>query len=269
MRKNQARVPAGTPAGGQWAPTAHEDAGIELKPAHHHKFSIGAAVGTVTMAALAPGTAATTTVPSSHEIGIVPPANPATNCAPSFAGVNSGTTESIVEAIDICRHKEGVGPLLLPSNWSHLTGPEQLLVAVDLERVDRGEKPIVGLNSQLDARAIAGARAGVDPVGPPGRTWGSVWGSTRGALEDVELWMYDDGPGSFNIDCVPKNISGCWGHRDNLLAHTEGREIVAGASCAPLGCTMLLVWESAPVWFSWANESKYLENCGPAQKGSS
>ena len=29
--------------------------------------------------------------------------------------------------------------------------------------------------------------------------------------------MYDDGPGSYNGDCTKGNMSGCWGHRDNIL----------------------------------------------------
>lgn len=31
-------------------------------------------------------------------------------------------------------------------------------------------------------------------------------------------WMYYDGPGGFNLDCTSSDSSGCWGHRDNILA---------------------------------------------------
>jgi hypothetical protein len=31
-------------------------------------------------------------------------------------------------------------------------------------------------------------------------------------------WMYDDGPGGFNEECTPSDQSGCWGHRENILA---------------------------------------------------
>jgi hypothetical protein len=36
-------------------------------------------------------------------------------------------------------------------------------------------------------------------------------------LEAIYFWMYDDGLGSYNIDCTAQNTSGCWGHRNNIL----------------------------------------------------
>src|SRR5438445_624555 len=32
-----------------------------------------------------------------------------------------------------------------------------------------------------------------------------------------EAWMYDDGPGSGNLDCPRAGASGCWGHRHDIL----------------------------------------------------
>ena len=46
--------------------------------------------------------------------------------------------------------------------------------------------------------------------------------------------MYDDGPGSGNLVCVPANMTGCWGHRDNILGD-YGPALARwhhGASCA-------------------------------------
>ena len=259
MSANQPRKPAGTPAGGQWAPVAHDESDIELRPAHHNRVAAGAAIGVAAIASLAANAAAAS---PTHEIGIVPPGNPPVNCTPLIAiSPASGvpTKDSVLRAIDLCRRDEGVGPMVLPSNWAQLTPAEQMFVAVDLERVNRGEQPIAGLNGHLDALARVGAQIGADPVGPVGMAWGSVWDGWHNALAGVEAMMYNDGPGSNNRDCAVANTPGCWGHRDNFLAHagTYGGELVAGASCARGGCTLLIVWENAPVWFRWANEVHY------------
>ena len=44
----------------------------------------------------------------------------------------------------LLRRPQGVGPIVLPSYYESLTVPEQLLVAIDLERVNRGEDPFIG-----------------------------------------------------------------------------------------------------------------------------
>ena len=271
--RNQPRQPRCVPTGGQWRATNRPEGNVSLVdaqsdggPSPAHKVALGVAIGAAAVVSLAPSAAATTNtttpVAHQHEIGIVPPANPPANCTPLIAiSPASGvpTKDSVLRAIDLCRRDEGVGPMVLPSNWAQLTPAEQMFVAVDLERVNRGEQPITGLNGHLDALARAGARAGADPVGPVGMAWGGVWDGWHNALAGVEAMMYDDGPGSYNLRCTARNTSGCWGHRDDLLAHTGayGGELVAGASCAQRGCTMLIVWDNAPVWFRWANEVHY------------
>ena len=35
--------------------------------------------------------------------------------------------------------------------------------------------------------------------------------------------MYDDGPGSGNIDCTASSPASCWGHRDNELGYNASR----------------------------------------------
>ena len=42
--------------------------------------------------------------------------------------------------------------------------------------------------------------------------------------------MYDDGPGSPNVDCQGGNTSGCWGHRDDILAPFTCSPCVMGSA---------------------------------------
>ena len=43
--------------------------------------------------------------------------------------------------------------------------------------------------------------------------------------------MYDDGLGSGNLVCTRSNMTGCWGHRDNILGN-YGPYPVMGAAVA-------------------------------------
>ena len=48
--------------------------------------------------------------------------------------------------------------------------------------------------------------------------WTSNWaGGFANMPLAYEAWMYDDGPGSGNLDCTHGNPSGCWGHRHDVL----------------------------------------------------
>src|SRR5580704_5610926 len=85
-------------------------------------------------------------------------------------------TSDLVQ-LDAVRATEGVGPMYLPSNYSKLSGAEQQFVVIDLERVDRGVPPVLGLTAAICALAAAGAQACTDPgFSPTGLTWGgSIW----------------------------------------------------------------------------------------------
>ncbi len=86
-------------------------------------------------------------------VGTLPPRNPASDCNhASIAGGYWGVTD-----IDSCRILEGVGPLTLPTNWRTLTPVEQGFVLINLERVNRGLAPIVGLSSALNQLAVPGS----------------------------------------------------------------------------------------------------------------
>ena len=170
--------------------------------------------------------------------GLLPPANPAGSIAPSpqFESVcltegalSAGCLAQTLQATDVARAKEGLGPLALPGDYAQLTAAEQLFVLADTERVDRGLPPAVGLVNEFDQDAAAAAAGDSDPVAslvPPGVglvRWASNWGENAGALGSNYNWMYDDGPGSGNLACGAGGGGGCWGHRDNILGFNAGQ----------------------------------------------
>ena len=161
------------------------------------------------------------TSPPAGGAGLLPPANPPANIAPS-----SGDW---VQAINSARAQEGVGPLgVSESQLSGMSVPQQVFTVANAERVDRGLPPINDMTSQLDAYAQGGANAGTDPSFPSALsggaplTWGgAVWaGGLSSVLEADYFWMYDDGwggSGTTNAACSPSTPSECWGHRDIIL----------------------------------------------------
>ena len=140
-----------------------------------------------------------------------------------------------IAATDNARASEGLGPIRLPTGYASLTPEEQLFVITDIERVSRGEAPVVGLSPLLDGYAQAGAAAGNDPqfsfsAVPSSNWWGSnVVSDALNALDANYTWMYDDGYGGYNVDCTSPASSGCWGHRDNELTSGYGGTLVMGA----------------------------------------
>ncbi len=71
--------------------------------------------------------------------------------------------------------------------------------------------PIVGMVAQLNTDAQNAAAANTDPTPssvPPGSTvmsWASNWAEAAGPLGSNYNWMYDDGPGSGDIDCTAEH----------------------------------------------------------------
>jgi hypothetical protein len=218
--------------------------------------------------------------PVTRTQGIVPPANPSANIPPSpdFFDDCSGTSyddspgcvSAAVAAIDNARAQEGLPGMVLPTNWDALTPPEQLFVLTNLERTVRGLPPLVAMSTVLDQAAAQGAADGNDPTPPAGypwTLWGSNWGGAIGSpLVVMYLWMYDDGPGSANVDCPTAGSPGCWGHRDNVLLNLACQECLMGSGFDPTG------WEGDPAWaellvdtsgpqslqFTWDQELPYL-----------
>jgi hypothetical protein len=162
-------------------------------------------------------------------------------CTPS--GIDDSTTcmDAVLAAIDHARTVEGLAPMVLPTDFAQLTVPEQLLVAVNLERVDRGLAPFIGLTAALDRNAQRGADDANDPpdAGPEYLLVDGEWaGGSANGLDAVYGWMYDDGPDSGNLDCLHPGAAGCWGHRKGILDNFgSGGRLVMGAALDATGDT--------------------------------
>jgi pyruvate/2-oxoglutarate dehydrogenase complex dihydrolipoamide acyltransferase (E2) component len=197
--------------------------------------------------------------PQAMALGVLPPANPATDCDQSSSV--SGTWN--LASVDACRSNEGVGPVALPTNWSSLSPTEQGFVLINLERVNRGIAPIIGLSASLNTFATRGAVAQDDPPFPSTGDGGGIWAGASSIFAADTMWMYDDGPGGFdaNSDCT--SGSGCWGHRDIILGKDGGGTLVAGGGFYGGGgggsysYLIMSHYSTADLTFSWASELKY------------
>jgi hypothetical protein len=186
--------------------------------------------------------------------GILPPANPASNIAPSSA--------DWLSSIDAARAVEGVGTMdISESALAALPLPEQVFAVVNLERVDRGLPPIYDMTAQLNSYAQAGANSMTDPPipmslagGSPITFGGSLWAGLSSALEADYYLMYDDGFGgsaSPNVACSTATPSWCWAHRDTILHESAGCPagppvLSMGAASLPGSIATLVVSSCAP-----------------------
>jgi hypothetical protein len=143
---------------------------------------------------------------------------------------------AVLAAINKARASEGIGRMRLPADYAALSASEQLLVVSDLERVDRRLTPIIGLSRNLDRSALQAAGRQEDPTPDPfyGSSFGSNWaGGLPSVLEADFMWMYDDGPGSLNIDCRGPASMGCWGHRHDILGSYRAPLVMGAAGHGP------------------------------------
>jgi hypothetical protein len=154
-------------------------------------------------------------------------ANPSVSYSPSAQTLNDcgqgNTLQCDIDAlgdINQARAAEGVGPMILPTNYESLSEPQQILVVTNLERTGRGLVPASGLSASLDSIAAAAAAADQDPD-PQNFSGNAMASNWAGGISDPLLvdfyWMYDDGYPSPNLDCGAPTDSGCWDHRDNIL----------------------------------------------------
>jgi hypothetical protein len=170
-----------------------------------------------------------------------------------------GCTNYSLESVNNAAAQEGVSPMTLPSNFTSLSVPEQLFVVADLERVDRGLPPYLGLVPALSDAAQQAAVSLADPQVPAGfpvaidgsgyTMMGGAWaGGYQSVLGADFAWMYDDGwggsPGNTsNIACTSATAAGCWGHRDELLGSDPGFNPGVGLACSD--CVMGAGYASA------------------------
>jgi hypothetical protein len=155
-------------------------------------------------------------------------------CAPNGLDSSSTCLGAVLAAVNRAHALEGIRPMVLPSDYGHLSVPDQLFVAVNLERMDRGLAPFVGLTTALNQNAQRGADDADDPP-DPGRSYAlddAEWaGGSSNGLDADYGWMYDDGFDSGNLDCVHRDDPGCWGHRKGILDDFgSGANLVMGAA---------------------------------------
>ncbi len=169
-------------------------------------------------------------VPASA-VGTLPPTDPPQNIASQLnpnpycpLGVNDDTSPNCIAAylhnINYARSLEGVPSMILPNDYASLDVPSQQLVIADLERGDRGLSQFTGLSTTLNTAAAASLSTDSDPGVPMGydfTDFGSNFALDRTPLGADYGWMYDDGFGGANGDCTAADVSGCWGHRNNVL----------------------------------------------------
>ena len=166
---------------------------------------------------------------------ILPPSHPFANVARqvSFNCDNfaiDNTPNCIYSAllnINYARSLEGLGPMILPTDFPALPPAQQLFVIFNLERTSRGLPALVELDASADNNAMIGALGSADPPiqGSPGFQSGpSIAAFGIGSpLEADWEWMYTDGcyPYVGNADCgtVSPNDPGGWGHRNAILGN--------------------------------------------------
>jgi len=183
---------------------------------------------------------------------------------------STACTQALLAEINYGLATEGLSPIALPSNWASLTVGEQIFVIVDLERVDRGLQPFLGLSFFWNVDAQIGASENADPPSPSGYPWvATEWAggsADESALEADYIWMYDDGFGGPNIDCQTADASGCWVHRDNILSEGSCTTCSVGAGYAVVDgvasmAAIFVETSGAPpaMQFTWAdNVAPYL-----------
>jgi hypothetical protein len=229
----------------------------ERRPARTHRtkgrrfrglLSVAAAAGVLAAGVSAASALTASAAAPPARVHYVGRANPAHNrvlivdadAVCDDAGADSAAcTAAWVADIDAARAAEHVRPLVLPRNYRHLNGAQQVFVLTNLERVDRGLRPIAGVNANLNAHALVGAQQLADPVlnfwnlGPmQGAMYESNEAMDASAMESDWLWMYADGWGgtgwqqTTNADCTGPSSDGCWGHREAILATFAGSPIL-------------------------------------------
>jgi hypothetical protein len=186
-------------------------------------FAVAASITSLMSLPASPASAAGILPPDNPSANILP-ALPISNCSSAIDDTSATCTNAMLYDIDVGRNDEGLGPLILPSNYASLTQAEQNLALVNLERTARGLPPEHGLVPCLNDAAQVGANGHTDPVvdpvagcSAPMAGYEGNWSNMPTPLESDFLLVYDDGLNSPNEFCSSSDTTDCWGHRDNIL----------------------------------------------------
>lgn len=159
--------------------------------------------------------------------------------------ITANCLHAAIADMDAARHKEGLGPIVLPTNFVHLSAPKQILVLTDIERIDRHLPPFAGLSSALDSIAQSAADRGVAPTVSTAAPHQGEWSRVSNSLLSDFLWMYTNGGAARRA--VLMNACG------PLL---QGAAIANGHSGAALFVDGMDTRDRADV-FSWNAERAY------------
>ena len=140
--------------------------------------------------------------------------------------------------LDQARASLGEPAYALPADFTSLSPVDQDLILTNLDRTQYGLPAIPGLTAALDSDAVNGVAVDDDPR-PSDPNFDYGWTANwAGAFPNMEAayegWMYDDGPGGINLDCTPSNMTGCWGHRHDILWSFSGPGALAMGAAAGL-----------------------------------
>lgn len=151
------------------------------------------------------------------------------------------------DTITLSRASEGLPAYTLPPNWLQMTLSQQLLSLANDERQVRELPTVGGTTAPLNADAeLALGPPIVDPTPSPSDNlfmWRGNWAGFQNLLSAWYFWVYNDGPGSGNVDCTTATDTGCWGHRLNSFEFSSlpnGDELGYGAARGPTGITTIL-----------------------------
>lgn len=155
--------------------------------------------------------------------GSDPSANFAVGALPAACSSDpdgAACVDAAVSSLDQARAGLGQPPYALPADFDSLTGAQQAFVLTNLDRALYGLPPVPGLVAGLDQDAALGVQGDADPT-PSAPGFAAFTSNWAGGFVNLpfayEAWMYDDGPGSGNVDCTAADASGCWGHRHDIL----------------------------------------------------
>lgn len=201
-------------------------------------------------------TGLTTTVPAIGGVFAPAVSRPAHNVAadPAFMAVcadDGGDSDACIsDTVLAIEHARSLEPmrqysLVLPNDFQQLTRAQQVFVIIDLERVDRGLRPLQGMVPSLDSAAQAAAAENVDPspaivlLRASGvRVYRTVWSRSFGVLASDYGWMYADGysaQGNVNVGCRSAGAPGCWDHRRGILTPFDGLPLLLAGTGAATG----------------------------------